>query len=120
MNSRPLGNRISFSKFEVFWQLADWWSNVPDEPEEALGGSVLFGLEFVTAEVLDIVALDGRGQLTVADFLSHGNVRRHHFRHIFHVHIEIRTLMLPSMSFLTGEKATEPRASTRRQRKLAN
>ena len=80
---------------------------------------MLLGLEFVAAEVLDVVTLDGRGELTIADFLSGGDVRCHVFRYSVRAHIESRTLMLPSMSFLTGEKATEPRASSRIQRELA-
>jgi hypothetical protein len=43
---------------------------VPDEPQEALGGSVLLGLELVAAEVLDVLGLGGGGGLAVTEFLE--------------------------------------------------
>ena len=119
VNSRPLSDKISFLCLGNGYSRQNGGLGVPDEPEETLGSSVLLGLEFVAAEVLDVVALDGRGELTVADFLRDGIVRCRFFRYNARVHLESCTLMLPSMSFLTGEKATEPRASTRRERELA-
>ena len=34
---------------------------LPDQPEETFGGRVLLGLEFVAAEVLDVLGLSGSG-----------------------------------------------------------
>lgn len=42
---------------------------IPDEPQEALSGDVLLGLELVADEVLDVFGVGGGSELTVADFL---------------------------------------------------
>ena len=43
--------------------------DLPDEPEEAFGCSVLASLELVADEVLQGVGLEGSGELAVGDFL---------------------------------------------------
>lgn len=44
-----------------------------DKPEETLSGSVLLSLQFVAAEVLDVLGLEGRGKLAIAEFLDVAN-----------------------------------------------
>lgn len=58
---------------EVLW----FWDGMvgglgclPDEPEEAFGGSVLAGLELVADEVLQGIGLERSGELAVSDFLQ--------------------------------------------------
>lgn len=82
---------------------------VPDEPEETLGGSVLLGLELVPAEILDVLGLAGGRELPFADFL-HRPLATTQTLDPTSWQREL-TLTLPSMSFLTGAKATEPRTS---------
>lgn len=43
--------------------------HVPDQPQKTLGGSVLLGLELITAQVLDVLGLGGGSKLAIADFL---------------------------------------------------
>jgi hypothetical protein len=45
------------------------WFDLPDEPKEAFGCSVLAGLELIADEVLQGVGLEGSGELAVSDFL---------------------------------------------------
>lgn len=46
--------------------------NVPDEPEETLGGDVLLGGELVLDEFLQVLGLGGGGELTVTNLLYTG------------------------------------------------
>lgn len=45
--------------------------DAPNEPEETLGGSVLLGLELVSAEILDVFGLGGGSELTFTEFLAY-------------------------------------------------
>ena len=47
---------------------------VPNEPDESFGGSVFFGFELIDNKCLEVLGLQGRGELAVADLL---NVAQH-------------------------------------------
>ena len=46
--------------------------NLPDQPDETLGGSVLAGLQFVYDKGLQCLGLGRSGQLALTDFLNKG------------------------------------------------
>lgn len=73
---------------------------------------MLLGLELVAAEVLDVLGLGGGGELAVTELLQDRGLSVTAFRSEEGGKVKgPRALTLPSMSDLTGEKATEPRAS---------
>ena len=82
---------------------------VPDEPEESFGRGVFFRLELGGYEGLEGGGGAGGGELTVSYFLRRGQLEKGGGGGW----VERETLMLPSMSFLTGVKATEPSWSGR-------
>jgi hypothetical protein len=49
---------------------AVWNRDLPDEPEEAFGGSVFSGLQFIEDEFLEGFGLEGSGELAFTDFLG--------------------------------------------------
>lgn len=87
-------------------------SNVPDQPQKALGGSVLLYLQLVSAKILDVLRLGRRSELAITDFLYRAR-RSAQLRDLAgDGRVSRLTLTLPSMSDLTGEKAIDPRTST--------
>lgn len=68
---------------------------------------MLLGLELVSAEILDGLRLGGGSKLAVSQFLHAISLLL-----LFVDRDVVRTLTLPSMSDLTGEKATEPMTSS--------
>ena len=70
VNSRPL--KI-LSVLEVSWGGQEGRGrNIPDEPEETLGGGVLLGLDLVAAEILDVLGFGRGSKLAITDLLCWG------------------------------------------------
>lgn len=84
--------------------------DLPGQPQETLGGSVLLLLDLVDDELLQRLALAGLLDLAVAEFLSTLSYGMFGRGEVVVVRGG-RTVMLPVMSDLTGLKAAEPRTS---------
>lgn len=114
----------------LFGKISDEF--VPDQPEKTFCGSVLLCFKFVSAEVLEVFRFGGRGKLSLTQFLIGEEVRYRPNRTFDASRFllnqcarpaqrvageekrrqMILAFTLPSMSALTGEKATGPMTST--------